>query len=304
MLTVRKLCLLQTQAKVGFFQSLSSASVRLQVCEQLQLRAEEEGVTVVEQGSIATTFLIILQGEVRTVLDGEDLDILGPGDSIGEECLTSANGESVQYGLTVITDDPVEFATLDQAVYESLSAEQDEGLALLRRKNIVGARAGGVFRRMRESASMRSNGEQGEGARVGDNLSQSRLDLRGSGEVQRKMSIGGGLGMGRRASIGGKMIQLSPQDLTEMRHQAANLLAQPPEERTDLTLVQLADWINTVEFFKVRAGFLQSKVQRDKSLVQSCCLFRTQSTAMISGSKSDVIFSSIDSKLEPQSSDR
>ena len=86
------------------------------MCEQLQLRSEEEGVTVVEQGAAAETFFILLQGEVRTVADGEDQDILGPGEGFGEDCLSAAKGEAVRHGLTVVTDDPVEMATLDRCV--------------------------------------------------------------------------------------------------------------------------------------------------------------------------------------------
>lgn len=284
-----------TQAKVGFFQSLSSASVRLRVCEQLQLLTEEEGVTVVEQGAAAGVFYIILQGEVRTVIAGEDEEILGVGESFGEETLTCAKGDIFQYDATIITDDPaVAFATLDRDVYESLSAEQDHGLSLLRSKNIVGSRAGMAARRLHESTMLSETDS--------DNPNPSRLEGRneGVGGSQRKMSVSGGLG--RRASIGSKMLSLTSVDLDEMRHQASILLALPDEERTDLALVQLADWINTVKFFQVSASIGQNSFAERSMLTLACC--RITYIAMTCGLRSAGTFSCTDSKKGPPYSDR
>ena len=68
-----------------------------------------EGTTLVSQGEYGYEFMVIEDGTVDVIRDGERVDTMGPGDFFGELAVIASGG---QRNATIVATSPVKILTL------------------------------------------------------------------------------------------------------------------------------------------------------------------------------------------------
>ena len=68
-----------------------------------------EGTTLVSQGEYGYEFMVIEDGTVDVLRDGEEIDTMGPGDFFGELAVIASGG---QRNATIVATSPVKILSL------------------------------------------------------------------------------------------------------------------------------------------------------------------------------------------------
>jgi CRP/FNR family transcriptional regulator, cyclic AMP receptor protein len=109
---------LELLAKVPLFQGLDRTSLGhvARLADEIDLPAD---MRLLVEGDLPYEFFIVVDGQVRIERDGEVVNMLGPGDFLGEIALVDGGRRTA----TAITETPVRLLVLGTREFRSLLAE-------------------------------------------------------------------------------------------------------------------------------------------------------------------------------------
>ena len=112
---------LELLSKVPLFAGLDRASLEhvARLADEIDLPA---GRTLLQEGELPYEFFLLVEGQVRIERDGQQLNVLGPGDFFGEIALLDGGRRTA----TVTTQTPVRLLVLGTREFHSLMAEYPE----------------------------------------------------------------------------------------------------------------------------------------------------------------------------------
>jgi CRP/FNR family transcriptional regulator, cyclic AMP receptor protein len=112
---------LELLAKVPLFQGLDRTSLGHvgRLADEIDLPADK---LLLAEGELPYEFFIVVEGQVRIDRDGEQLNMLGPGDFLGEIALLDGGRRTA----TATTETPVRLLVLGSREFHSLLAEYPE----------------------------------------------------------------------------------------------------------------------------------------------------------------------------------
>jgi CRP/FNR family transcriptional regulator, cyclic AMP receptor protein len=109
---------LELLSKVPLFAGLDRASLEhvARLADEIDLPADKR---LLQEGELPYEFFLIVEGQVRIERDGQQLNVLGPGDFFGEIALLDGGRRTA----TVTTQGPVRLLVLGTREFHSLMAE-------------------------------------------------------------------------------------------------------------------------------------------------------------------------------------
>ena len=112
---------LELLSKVPLFAGLDRASLEhvARLADEIDLPADK---MLLHEGELPYEFFLIVEGQVRIERDGQQLNVLGPGDFFGEIALLDGGRRTA----TVTTQTPVRLLVLGTREFHSLMAEYPE----------------------------------------------------------------------------------------------------------------------------------------------------------------------------------
>lgn len=87
------------------------------------------GHVLVREGSIGRQFIVIVHGQAKVVRDGAEVNMLGPGDFVGEMALL----HNTPRGATVVADTPMKLYVANAGEFAALLGESPTIAAKIRR---------------------------------------------------------------------------------------------------------------------------------------------------------------------------
>src|SRR5262249_48183341 len=109
---------LELLSKVPLFAGLDRTSLEhvARLADEIDLPADR---TLLQEGELPYEFFLIVEGQVRIEREGQQLNVLGPGDFFGEIALLDGGRRTA----TVTTQTPVRVLVLGTREFHSLMAE-------------------------------------------------------------------------------------------------------------------------------------------------------------------------------------
>jgi CRP/FNR family transcriptional regulator, cyclic AMP receptor protein len=112
---------LELLAKVPLFQGLDRTSLGhvSRLADEIDLPADK---LLLLEGELPYEFFVVVDGQVRIERDGQQVNVLGPGDFLGEIALLDGGRRTA----TAVTETPVRLLVLGSREFHSLLAEYPE----------------------------------------------------------------------------------------------------------------------------------------------------------------------------------